>query len=213
MIETTIFLIRHAKKSINTKYLFAKDEKSKDLLRPLSVQGILQAQKIADLDYLKSVDAIFASEFSRAIMTAIPLSEITERSIQITNAFNERLRRSSQQFEIPSDFRMRQMYNIDYKLPDGESRRDVCSRFNNGIFQILKNYSGKQIAIFTHKTAITMFLMQYCEYKIKQDVYLIHKKHMIFEEKWDGSPEIFKVVFHDQQVVNIEKMNNLCFDS
>ena len=58
-----------------------------------------------------------------------------------------------------------------------------------------------------------MFLMQYCEYKIKQDVYLIHKERMIFEGKWDGSPEIFKVVFHDQQVVNIEKMNNLCFDS
>lgn len=210
MVKTTIFLIRHAKKSNNVKYLFSKEEIAKDLLRPLSMQGILQSQKITELDCLKNIEAIYSSEFSRAVMTAIPLSETTGCSIQVTNAFNERLRRKTQKFELPSDFRLHQMYDIDYKLPDGESRRDVCSRFNKGIFEVLKKYLGKQIAIFTHKTAITMFLMQYCNYQIKNDVSLNYEGNIIFDGKWNGSPEIFKIIFDNQQLIYIEKIDNLC---
>ena len=46
MNDTTIFLIRHAKKNSNITYLIDKEETEKDLLGPLSAIGIQQAQKI-----------------------------------------------------------------------------------------------------------------------------------------------------------------------
>lgn len=210
MNNTTIFLIRHAEKSRNTIYLSDKTEREKDLFRPLSVKGMRQAQKIAALDSLKNISAIYSSEFSRTIFTAIPLSEAVNRDIQITNAFNERLRRKNSCYEMPENFRIHQMLDFDYKIPGGESRREVFERFHSGITQILNTYPGKQIAVFSHKTAITMFLMQYCEYQINQDVYMTYNGSTVFSGKWDGSPEIFQITFREKQLITVSKIQNGC---
>jgi len=210
MCKTTIYLVRHAHKSNSVQYLSSSDENSIDRLRPLSVKGIQQAENIAKLHCFQGVNVIYSSEYSRAIMTALFLAESCGCQIQVREAFNERLRRKNALVQMPDDFRLKQMRDINYKIGGGESRREVFERFYGGIANILREHRGQTIAIFTHKTAITMFLMNWCDYYIKEDVHLSYNNQVVFSGKWNGSPEIFKMEFNHSIVTDILKVDNLC---
>lgn len=211
MHNTDIFLIRHAKKSNSILFpdscgLMEIDEK-----RPLSALGQYQAKKISLLPCLKNLDAVYSSHFVRSISTAIYTSELNCCPINISKAFGERIRQESNSAIIPESFRIKQFVDENYKLINGECRIEVFNRFQNGINEIITKYKGGKVAIFSHKTAITMYLMEWCECIIDDNIHLIYNKKTIMDGQWNGSPEIFHLVYDDFTIVNIEKIDNgLC---
>lgn len=211
MKNTEIYLVRHAHKSNNILYSFPHDLQYEDERRPLSVRGQMEAKQLSLLNCFNDIDIIYSSNYVRAISTAVYLSEKSKCKIHVYSGFGERIRRKDFTIHVPDDFRMKQMEEENYKLYGGESRKEVFTRFYQGILMILKKYPHKKTVIFSHKTAITMLLMNWCDYLLKDDVCLNYKGEPIFRGKWDGTPEIFKLKFDDIKIISISKVDNHCY--
>lgn len=210
MDNTQIFLVRHAHKNSSVVWSGNADAKEIDEKRLLSSEGLRQAETLAHLPCFGDVDYIFCSQYARTICTAIPLSEYQNCDIYIRQEFGERVRGSIPENIPLVKFRMKQFLDEDFKLQGGESRKEVYSRFNSGIDKILINCLGKKVVIFSHKTSITMFLMGKCDFSISDDVVLKFNNQDVFNGKWDGSPEIFRLVYDHKRLLSIKKIENGC---
>lgn len=210
MKHTEIYLVRHAHKSNNILYSFPLDMQYADEKRPLSVRGQMEAKQLSLLHCFDDTDMIYSSDYVRAMSTALYLAEKLDCKIHIYPGFGERIKRKDRSIYMPDDFRMQQMRDENYKIYGGESRKEVFARFYKGILMILEKNPNKKIVIFSHKTAITMLLMNWCSYVVENDVHLSYNGTPIFDGKWDGSPEIFRLIFDGIELISISKIDNHC---
>lgn len=127
---TTIYLVRHSeiiKKQLGTIdsdedfYTFNKKT-------VLSVDGEKLAEKVSLMDEFNNLDVIWSSSFSRAISTAKYFADRNNLLINVTDGFNERRHGIKSLNELPSDFEIHQFNDFDYKIGDGESRRETLER-------------------------------------------------------------------------------------
>lgn len=205
---TQVYLMRHAQKSKNITYLnndenfLLKDEK-----RILSKDGQKQSELITELPFLQDVDIIFSSHYVRAISTVNYLAEKLNKPILINKNFGERIKKGYENIILPPNFRMLQLIDDNYKCDGGESRREVFERFYNALMEIVIKYNGKKILISSHKNAISMLLMNWCENKLSNHLECFYKNKIILNGHWDGSPEIFKLEFENDKLLNIEKIH------
>lgn len=204
---TTIYFIRHANKSKTKEFISHYSEHCNDVIRPISIAGIKQSQRISECLEFKNIDIIVCSHYLRSIMTALYLSESLNVPISIEKRVGERIRRMKLCDEMPVDFRLRQMLDENYKCKSGESRKEVTKRFANFVNSLLEKHEGKRIALFSHKTAITMYLMSVLQYFIDSNgVHLFFNGKEIFDGKWDGTAEIFCLEYERNEVVNAKKI-------
>lgn len=210
MKTTEIYLVRHAHKAYKLKSCDVCDIVELNKKRPLSPTGQQQAKMLSELPCFADADVIFSSDYSRAIETAVYLAEKRNCAINIYPGFGERIRTNDMFLQMPKDYRNKQFIDEKYKIHGGESREDVFKRFHKGIDMILHQYAGKKIIIFSHKTSITMLLMHWCKWTIEDELCLSYNGNTIFSGKWDGSPEIFRLVFDDSLVRLVEKIDNHC---
>ena len=79
--QPTIYIVRHAEK-LATWF----DDGVLDAFHPLSAEGVLRAQKLAEQFQPGTIAAIFSSRTARALHTALPLSQKLQLPVEVVDA-------------------------------------------------------------------------------------------------------------------------------
>lgn len=91
-------------------------------------------------------------------------------------------------------FTIEQLLDETLKNKDGESREEVANRMEMALEHILKENSGKNIAVVSHGAAIKFLLMNWCN---------LNKNNQIeFKDKIItlNSPGVIRLVFEDMDL-------------
>ncbi|MES5847213.1 MULTISPECIES: histidine phosphatase family protein [unclassified Bacillus cereus group] len=182
---TTIYFVRHAHST------YTKEERE----RPLSEKGHLDAENVTRLLKDKHIDVVISSPYKRAIQTVQGIANTYDVSIQIEEDLRERLL-SSEPVADFNDAIENVWEDWSFAYEGGESN-DVAQRRAVICMQnILKKYEDKNIVIGTHGN-IMVLLMNY------------------FDSKYDfrfwktiRMPDIFKLNFHNEDLVFAERIEN-----
>ena len=207
---TTIYLIRHSKtlkvnNEFNNDNLQIQNEKYS-----LSIEGEQIAQDKLNKDDLNNIDTIYSSNYVRAIQTAKYIAEKNNLEINIDSDLGERKFGINNWNELPENFERNQLLDENYKIGNGESRKEVTNRMYNSILRILNDNKNKRIAIISHGTAITFLLNKWCNIEyINDKLRYSFEKNLLLEGYIDNC-DCFKLEFDDNNnLVNIEnKFNN-----
>lgn len=113
--------------------------------------------------------------------------------------------------DLVKDWFERQYLDENYKTINGESQKMVRDRMGKVLDEILSNDRGKKVAVFTQGYAITFLLLNWCKLEeIREDngshilKYSFNNK-IIFDKKIN-SPEVFKLTFDEEKLINIENI-------
>lgn len=155
---------------------------------------------------MQNIDLVISSNYVRAISTAKYLAHQNKLDINIIEDFEERKFGINSWDEKPKDFTQRQLEDENYKMPNGESRSEVADRMYNALFKILNECPGKRIAIVSHGTAITYLFMKMLNYKKGTMNIQFNGKTIIDENFIWNTPEVFKLVFDDNELIDIKNI-------
>ena len=152
MDVATLLLIRHGETAWN-----AESRIQGQLDVPLSNAGIWQAGRLAQRLADERIDAIFASDLTRAWLTAQPIGQ----SRQIDPLADVRLR--ERHFGIfqghtledisarwPVEFAAWRERNPDWAIPEGESARQFIERVLQALDEITHSHAGGTVAVVAH---------------------------------------------------------------
>lgn len=210
---TEVYLIRHSEKYRNFNNIINDD--SFQLFNEkiiLSINGEMLANKLANMEEMSNIDVVFASNYVRSIGTAKYIAYRNKIDVNIDKNFGERIYGINSVDEIMDDFNVKQWNDIDYKLPNGESRRDVTNRMYNALIRVINDYKNKRIAIISHGTAISFLLDKWCDVFVnynndnKMNTKIVFKNKIIFDNNI-SAPCVFKIVFDDNNIISIENIN------
>ena len=204
---TTIYLIRHS------KTLKVNNEFSNDNLQiqnekySLSIEGEHIAREKLSNKELENIDNIYSSNYVRAIQTAKYIAEKNNLEINIDSDLGERKFGINNWNELPENFERKQLLDENYKIGNGESRKEVTNRMYNSILRILNDNKNKRIAIISHGTAISFLLRKWCSIEINAG-----KSKVFFNDKiiFNGTLDFcvtFKLEFDDDN--NLIKIKNI----
>lgn len=88
---------------------------------------------------------------------------------------------------------------------DGESNIEVRKRMLTFFKELLKKNTGKNIALISHGAAIKYFLQHFCKYDFDTNSF-IFENQIVCSAKLE-SPSILKLVFNDNNLKEIKKIN------
>lgn len=209
---TEIYLIRHSEKLRDVSNVVNDD--SFQLCNEkiiLSVNGEILANKLSNMSEMQGIDAVFASNYVRAIGTAKYIAYRNNTDIKILKDFGERVYGINGLNEMVSYFEKLQWDDIDYKLSNGESRREVTDRMYKAISMVLNDYMNKRVCIVSHGTAISFLLSKWCDVSLsyndnKIDTRIVFNGKVIFDGNFPA-PLVFKLVFDNDRIVSVENIN------
>ena len=210
---TEVYLIRHSEKYRNFNNIINDD--SFQLFNEkiiLSINGEMLANKLANMEEMSNIDVVFASNYVRSVGTAKYIAYRNKIDVNIDKNFGERIYGINSIDGIMDDFNVKQWNDIDYKLPNGESRRDVTNRMYNALIRVINDYKNKRIAIVSHGTAISFLLDKWCDVFVnynndnKMNTKIVFKNKIIFDNNI-SAPCVFKIVFDDNNIISIENIN------
>ena len=148
---TTVYFVRHAEPNYKNH---------DDRTRELTAKGLRDRELVTRFLTDKHVDAVLSSPFRRARETVEHFADSAGLPVEIVDDFRER-RVDSVWIEDFLGFAERQWADIDYKLSDGESMREVQRRNIAALNDVLVRYEGKTVAVGSHGTAIGAILNYY----------------------------------------------------
>ncbi len=148
---TTIYFIRHAEPNY---------ENHDDLTRELTPRGKKFSKIISSYLEDKGIDIVFSSPFKRSVDTIADFANGHRMEINIVPDFRER-KVGNEWIDDFDAFSRNQWEDFDYKLAAGESLRETQKRNIDALEKILKTYSGKNIVIGTHGTALSTIIRCY----------------------------------------------------
>lgn len=203
---TTLYLVSNNYVENNLSYSNGESLEAKREKRPLSIEGEEAAKKLSSLEEMQEINVIYSSGYASAIATAKYCASNLELSINVDNKLNER---KIGLFEDKTlrFFKEHQEHDFNYKLSGGESINSTKIRITNAIKNILNKNQDLNILIVTHNTAITSYLLNYCEKGFNLDDRLIlnFKDNVVVDGTSNGL-DIFKLEFEAEKVINIEKI-------
>lgn len=208
-MDTTVYLIRHSEK-LDTKYIdkYYNDEfyQITREKRILSSEGERKAKILSENKEFNKLDAIYSSNYVRAIQTAKYFAERLDIKINVNKDLNER--RYGNPLES-KDIVIEQYYDENIKNNDGESRKEVTERMYNVFKNIVRENKGKNIAIFSHGASITFLLMKWCDLIsiTNEKKKCLKFKNNIIANKIFGAPEVFKIIINENG--SIKSIENL----
>lgn len=203
---TTIYLIRHSVRlPLNSiEYHTNQDKTILNEKIILSHEGEIRAKLLSEKEELQNIDVVYTSNCVRTLATAKYLIENQNLKAIIDDRLDERKVGKSNIDKYP-DWFTRQYFDESFKTEGGESQKEVRNRVDEVINEILLKHKNKRIAIFSHGYAITFYLLKYCklisiiENKLKYEF-----KNKIIFDKRINAPEVFKLTFNDNELLNIE---------
>ena len=149
MLETIIYLIRHAQSHPSTSLDYSK--------WPLSAVGQIQAEKLGDLLDPLGIEVLFSSPFARCLRTVQPFAGKAGLDVVVKEDLRERLVAK----EIVRNFQeiwRRSWDDFNFALPGCESSSDAQQRIVAAVEDIFAGYSHKTIGISTHGNVMGLFL-------------------------------------------------------
>lgn len=146
--NTRVFFVRHAEPNYDNH---------DDRLRELSPKGLEDRKLVTAFLSDKDIDVALSSPFKRAIDTVADFAEKNSLPIETIEDFRER-KVDSCWIEDFTAFSQNQWSDFDYKLSDGECLREVQDRNIAALNELLEKYSGKNIVIGSHGTALSTII-------------------------------------------------------
>ena len=209
-MNTTIYLIRHSEPTpkVNLKFINSKD--SSQIANEkvfLSVSGEKRAEELSKKEELQDIDAVYSSNYVRALGTAKYIALENNTIINIDERLNER--RIGEIGELSQkEFERLQKKDFDFKLSSGESFNQTKKRMIEAVKGILMFETGNRVAVVSHGTALTALLSTWCEigYNYDEDIILSYNEKTIIDGNWTA-PHVIKVVFEGTTVKDIEYLN------
>lgn len=149
---TLLLLIRHGETQWNAQ---ARIQGHRDIA--LSARGQRQAQVLARFLAGAAIDAVFASDLSRASQTAQPLARTLGLPLQLDARLRERgfgLFEGSTYAEAeanwPNEYAIWRRRDPAHALPGGESYLAARVRVLHCLEQIARGHAGQTVAVVTH---------------------------------------------------------------
>lgn len=201
---TTIYLIRHSAPFVEIdNYKNYEDvlwhEYNKNMI--LSPQGEENAKKLCNVEELKGINEIYASNSSRAIETAKYLAESNKLKIKLDKRINEREFGVEYLKDLPENFTKISFENKAFKVNDGESLNDVDARFKSFVDNLLSKNINK-VAIVMHGIILLSYLKTICNYfEYDGKCFNIKYNDKVILEGNPKNPSIYKVEFDDNKNV------------
>ena len=191
---TTLYLIRHS--------LQLRDESIPNEEIILSPEGEKKAEELSKIEELQNLDVVFSSHYKRAISTAKYIAKENNLELIIDKRFGERIIGSTNEIEIlekmgVTSLTVEQLLNNDFKIPNGESMKEVNKRMTEGINELLDKYKDKRIAVVCHGACIKYYLMNYCT--LNEDTKLVYNNKVLEFP----SPCIIKLVFDNNNLIDL----------
>ena len=209
MSDTIVYLIRHAE-TVDENGIRNTNEDSQMINEKeiLSVEGEEQAKKLSENAELKNLDIIWSSSYTRAKATAKYIANVNNLSFNLDNDLCERklgnLRELGEFMKDKStrDPSQEQLLDRTFRTSDGESAEQTRKRMNNFFDRILKEYTGKKIAVISHGGSIKFFLLNWCI--VNENVKLAYNKNTVLNIK---SPCLLKLTFRKNELINLEQID------
>lgn len=213
-METIVYLIRHSIRFNNTTMIESYRTNQEYLIKNekiiLSVKGEKRAEILSNEKELQDMDIVYTSNCVRTLQTAKYLLDKQGLKVNIDDRFDERRTGLKESVKIPNLFK-KQCEDPIFKAENGESQIEVRNRMYEALMEVISNNKGKRIAIFSHAYAMMFLLLKWCrliEVRNDQELTLSFKDKIIFD-KGINSPDVFKLVFNDEELISIE---NIVFD-
>lgn len=204
---TTVYLIRHSKtlniniKSTNDSLQIQNEKKI------LSKEGENLALKKFKNIIFNDIEVVFASNYVRTIETAKYISEKNNIPINILDDLGERKFGINSWDEKPAYFERKQFLDENYKIGNGESKKEVEERMYNCLLKILEENKNKVIGIVSHATAISYLLNRWCKVEIENDKLNYKYKDVEIINGYINYCDTFKLNFDENNfLINIEKI-------
>lgn len=205
-----IYLIRHSAPFVEIDNYSDRDsvlwgEYNKNMI--LSSLGEGKAKKLCNVEELKGINEIYASNSSRAIETAKYLAESNNLKIKLDERINEREFGIDYLSELPKDFTKISFDDKKFKVNNGESLNEVDNRFKSFIEDLLDNDNSK-IAIVMHGIILLSYLKTICNhFEFDGRNFNIKYNENIILYGTPKNPSIYKIEFDDnKKVINVESV-------
>ena len=212
-MKTTVYLIRHSVRFSTSLIESIHSDQSNTIKNEkicLSIEGERRAEVLSNEAELQDLDVIYTSNSVRTLQTAKYFIEKNNMKVHVDDRFDER-RVGIPNKDREPDWWLKQFRDENFSTVGGESQKDVRERFTEAFNEVMKENKGKRIAIFTHGYAIAFFLMTWCKFdyiKETDDLVFSFNDKVVFKSIMNA-PEVFKLEFDDDKIVNIE---NIRFD-
>lgn len=196
---TNIYLIRHGTTDSNKSGKFQGT-----LDTPLNELGLAQAEKLGERFQNVKLDAVYASNLSRAIQTAeviarvAGLHPIIMPELAEINLGKMEGKTAAENAEIYGEIVDALKSNpAGFCAPDGESARDVYDRMRDAIGKIVEQNPGKDIAVVSHGYAIQMYM----HFASGEDFSQVRSRIV-------GNTAVCKFVFDEQPLPQTQYIND-----
>jgi len=161
MNTTRVLLIRHGQSEGNAEGRFGGHTAT-----PLSMRGRLQAEATALALSTEDITAIYSSDLSRAVKTALPLARLTGLEVEQTEAFRERsvgvmegLTFEEAAAQHPEQYAALLRRDFEHVLLGGESYRQMLDRASRRLDQLIEQHKDGRIAVFSHTGTICILTL------------------------------------------------------
>ncbi len=146
-----VYFVRHAECDYSVR---------DDSTRPLTDKGKRDCALVTGYLADKSISLVASSPYKRACDTVSGFAKAAGLPIVCVDDFRER-RVTDGWVDDFAAYSRRQWTDFDYKLPGGESLREVQQRSIAALNRLLGAHPGENIAIGTHGTALSAILNFY----------------------------------------------------
>lgn len=151
MAITNVYFVRHAEPNY---------ENHNDLLRELTPKGMSDRTLVTKFLSDKQISVLLSSPYKRSVDTIQEFADRSGLSIELIEDFRERMI-DSVWIEDFNAFAKQQWADFSYKLSDGECLQEVQDRNIRALNNALEQYSGQNIAIGSHGTALSTIINYY----------------------------------------------------
>lgn len=209
-METVVYLIRHSESTSKSNIKIISNTDSNQVQNEkafLTVSGEKKAEELSKHPELQNIDAVYSSNYVRALETAKYIALENNTIINIDDRFNERKIGNMGDMEW-KEFSRLQMKDFNFKLSGGESLAQTKKRMVEAMKNILMFETGNRVALVSHSTALTCLLSAWCEtgHNYDDEIILSYGEETIVDGHWTA-PMVYKVVFDGMNVLSIECIN------
>ncbi|HEY5314839.1 MAG TPA: histidine phosphatase family protein [Pirellulales bacterium] len=154
-----LYLIRHGESTFN-----AEGRIQGQLNSPLSPLGLRQSQALAAAFAGQKIDAVYSSPLVRAMQTAGPVAETLglalrtdDRLLELNAGVFQGLTWAEINQRLPAEGDAWKSQNPDYRIPGGESRRDLMRR-GQAALESIREAGHSRVIVVSHGGLLTAAL-------------------------------------------------------
>ncbi|MEE3742114.1 histidine phosphatase family protein [Streptococcus dysgalactiae] len=150
-MTTLLYFIRHAEPNYDNH---------DDFTRELTEKGIVASQALIEAFASIPIDKCYSSPYKRSIDTILPLANSRSKNITTLTDLRER-KLSDKWVKDFNEIAQKQWEDFNFKLPNGESLKEVQERNIKALNHILSESKNQTVVIGTHGTALSTIINYY----------------------------------------------------